>query len=600
MVQSDLMGSIESNVLLSAIGDGVTVHNQQYRIIYQNKKMKDLFGDCTGMLCYEAYEKEAAICPDCPVAACFVDGEIHRAERLIEINGKTHIFSSSAAPIRNKDGEVVAAVEVVRDITERKKCEEREIRFKNLYAALSLTNKAIIRLCTPKELFNEICRIAVEHGKFSLAVIVTLDPVTGHLIPAAHCGKALDYLESLVVSSDPSSSLGQGPTGIAFHSGIPYICNDFINDPVTTPWRTSAIKNGICSSAAFPLEHEYQNIGVLKVYSEKVGFFDAEIIDLLQEMAANISFALNNYSHEERRKDAEAALVESENRLKLVLEGSREGFCDWDVPSGAIKVSRRFVRMLGYADGEIESTAAAIRTLFHPEDHPRVDKLFDDEKSGLSSAFDIEIRLLTKNQEWKWILFRGEVVERDDAGNALRVTGTCSDIDERKKYEDNLQFISTHDPLTGLYNRTYFEAEIKRISQGRLYPVSVMIADIDGLKMINDSFGHSEGDRLIKQAAHAFRETFRSEDMVARIGGDEFAIILPHTDAAAAKELMKRVLRCQELINESNGDYTLSLSIGSAVAERGEQLGEALQMADSKMYYYKMQRKLRAASGDRD
>lgn len=234
---SKYLDTIESDVLISAMGDGLTVHDRDFRIVYQNNKMKDIFGDCRGMVCYEAYDKQEANCPNCPVVACFADGNVHLAEKTFIINGEEYIFSNTAAPIRNKDGEIVAAVEVVRDITERKLAEERAIRFKHLYAALSLTNKAIICINNPEELFKEICHIAVEHGKFSLATIVKLDPVTDLLIPVAHSGNALNYLESLTVSSDPSSKAGQGPTGIAFRSGAPYICNDFINDPVTTPWE---------------------------------------------------------------------------------------------------------------------------------------------------------------------------------------------------------------------------------------------------------------------------------------------------------------------------------------------------------------------------
>ncbi len=470
--------------------------------------------------------------------------------------------------------------------------EERLLRFKNLYAALSLTSKAIITIDNREDLFREICRVAVEYGKFSLAVISLFDNETGHLLPAAHSGKAESYLNSLVVTTAPDKEEGQGPTGIAFRTGTPYICNDFINDPVTTPWRTAAAECGIQSSAAFPLKHGEQVIGALKVYADRKGFFDREMVDLLLEITASISFALSYYAKEELRRQIEATLREKEERLRLVLEGSHEGYCDWDIASGAVKLNRRYTKMLGYSDGEIKPTASAIRELMHPDDCPRVNNILDAEATGIHRAFQIEVRMLSKSKEWVWILYSGMVVERNADGAALRVTGTCSNINERKRYEESLCYMSTHDPLTGLFNRAYFDTEMARITNGRQYPVSILFADIDGLKLVNDGFGHTEGDRLIKQAAQALGETFRSEDIVARIGGDEFAVLLPNTDAVAAKELIKRILKNQAIINESNGDYTLSISIGAATAERSEQLNEACKTADSRMYYYKLQRKL--------
>ncbi|MBI5483774.1 MAG: diguanylate cyclase [Deltaproteobacteria bacterium] len=578
------------NAIISAIGDGVTVQDSNYTIIYQNPVIQELFGNCVGEKCHEVYEQSASICDGCPVQLCFLDGKSHTTERHVVVNGTPRIVENSAAPVLDDNGSVIAAVEVVRDITESRQAAERTARFRDLYAAISLTNRAIIQCESRQGLFDNICRIAVEFGGFSLASISMLE-ADASLSTVAHFGIASRYLDSLVVYADAGHMGGRGPTGTAIREGRPYICNDFHNDPLTTLWRKAALENDIRSSAIFPLRHDGAIVGALKVYAARVDFFDDEIVELLLEMSANISFALDNITREDRRRAAEEALRSSEEQLKLVLEGSSDGYCDWRIAQRVVKLSPRYCQMLGYRSDELEQTPETVKMLVHPEDWPRVEAFLDQELISRDPAFEIEVRMLDSAGEWRWIRHRGKVVEWDKFGYAARVTGTGTDITDKIRYIEQLRFANTHDQLTGLFNRSFFDAETDRMRSSRQYPVSIVMADIDGLKLVNDSFGHAAGDRLIKCAANVLRESFRSEDMVARIGGDEFVVILPGAGEQVVKEAIRRVLACQEEINNTDAEHTVSISLGSATAENPDQLGEALRLADSRMYYYKKKRK---------
>ena len=586
----------KSDEIIAAVGDGITVHDKDFRIIYQNQVMKNIFGDCIGKTCYEAYNQSSEVCPGCPVATCFSSGEVHTVERIVNIAEKTFVFETCASPIRDQNGMIVAAVEVVRNATERKEAEEKITKLKNLYDALSRTNKAVLHSGHKDFLFQEICQIAVDYGKLSLAVIGTLDPETGSVTPVASCGEAARYLDSLNISSRIDREEGRGPTGIAIREGVPYVCNDFHGDPTTGLWRAAALEYGINSSAAFPIIFEGESVGVLKVYSDQKGFFDREIVDLFQEMVDSVSFAIKNYTREEKRSVAEMALQESEERLKLVLEGSNDGYWDWDVETEVVNLSPRFAEMIGCETGEITFTISAFMDLIHPDDKPRMRSIVHDQLSRTTSAFDTELRMVSNLKDYNWFRYRGKVVSRDEHGMPLRVSGVASNITEKKRQEEELNYLSTHDTLTGLFNRAYFDAEMMRVANCRHYPISIVIADIDGLKTVNDCLGHTKGDQLIKEAALALQQAFRGEDVVARIGGDEFAVILQKANEASVKEAIKRVRTFQAVINQDMNDHSLSISLGSATAENSEQLSSAFKLADSRMYYYKIRRKQRGPS----
>jgi len=163
----------------------------------------------------------------------------------------------------------------------------------------------------------------------------------------------------------------------------------------------------------------------------------------------------------------------------------------------------------------------------------------------------------------------------------------AKDVTMREIAEEKLRFLSTHDALTGIYNRTYFENEIVRIQNSRLFPVSIFTADLDGLKFINDEFGHSAGDEILKKTATLLKECFRREDVVARIGGDEFVALMPDTDTMSAQHALTRVSENIEKYNATNPAYRLNLSCGMATGKSGENLNEILKMADLKMYQEK-------------
>lgn len=178
---------------------------------------------------------------------------------------------------------------------------------------------------------------------------------------------------------------------------------------------------------------------------------------------------------------------------------------------------------------------------------------------------------------------------RDNDGQITCFLKVAQDITDRKQYEAQLKYMGTHDPLTGLYNRAYFEAELQRLKLDSNCPLSVVIADIDGLKEVNDNQGHDAGDRMIQGAAAVLNSAFRAGDIVARIGGDEFAALLPKTDHAAVITVLQR-LRSEES-DPLLGIFAKNLSLGAATAKEVTELDNTIKNADRLMYADKIKRR---------
>ena len=278
------------------------------------------------------------------------------------------------------------------------------------------------------------------------------------------------------------------------------------------------------------------------------------------------------------RKRTETILKESSERLVTILDGIDADIYVSDLTTYEILFTNHHMRESFGGDLIGQVCWQVFRDEPRPCPHCTNSRLVDAEGKPTGVVVWEGQNPITH----KWYLNYDRAIDWID-GRLVRLQ-IATDITARKAAEEQLRFLSTHDALTGLYNRAFFEEELARLQQSRLFPISIIMVDVNNLKQINDTLGHAGGDEALRRAAKILKRSFRAEDFGARIGGDEFVVVLSKTDAATAA---RALLRLKSLVAEHNAafsDLPLGFAAGIATGEIGDPLEMILQRADQKMY----------------
>ncbi len=409
-------------------------------------------------------------------------------------------------------------------------------RLRQLYAALSQCNQAIVRSKNQEELFPIICRDAVNFGGMEMASISMLNEQNQQMELVAFYGESTDY------------------------------------------------------STEFPLYRDSKMVGVFTLYAQEKEAFDEAAQRLLEEMAMDISFALESFKHDTIRKEMEDALYQSQKHLSTIIETEPECVKLVDARGKLIEINPAGLAMLE-ADTLEEAQKYTLTHYLLPQWRVPFIELHKRVMNGENAILEFQIQGIKGTRRWLEI---HATPLRDVNGNIIMLLGITRDTTERKHNEEKIRYLANFDSLTGLPNRTQLNLQIKHLlslAKRNDKEITVMFLDLDRFKEINDTLGHSVGDTLLIQSSERMRSLLREEDTVARLGGDEFIILLPNIQMNGASKVAQKLL---DIFNTpfqiDHHELSSSASIGIALYPNdGTDFETLYKNADTAMYRAKQE-----------
>ena len=288
-------------------------------------------------------------------------------------------------------------------------------------------------------------------------------------------------------------------------------------------------------------------------------------------------------------EQSQHSLAVSEERFRLALDAVNDVIYDWDLRTGKVEWSDRWEQRLGFSFGSEGITIANFNEVVHPADRELRFKALEEHLSGRAEYYTVEYRLKTKQGSYFWVLSRGKAL-LDAQQQPVRILGSLTDVTEMKLRENKIRQLAYSDALTGLANRTRFLEELQeQLKDEATTPRSgcVLFVNIDNFKNINDSFGHSCGDDLLREVARRLSAVISGANLLARLGGDEFVVLLKNElQAESFAEMILTIFT--KPFEECGHKFFLSASIGiSRYPENGLVAGDLLRCADTAMHAVK-------------
>ncbi len=532
-----------SDVLFEASPDALLLVDADGRIVKVNRLAGELFGWPKSMLLGQCLESlvpdglrgaHAAVRKRFRVRLRREATQERDALRGVRRDGSEFPIEMTLSPLPG--GAVLAAM---RDATAARAQVEQILFLNRMYSTLAETNQLLARCEHETELFDRVCQVAVRYGELGLAWIGQREPTGGRIMPLACCGASAEserYLHNLFVHANAERPEGCGPVGVAWRDGRGVFVQDYRADPRLAPWRKEgeAVPWGSC--AALPLRRGGAVYAVLVLYDRQREAFSAKIRDLLERMVVDIEYALDRLDLR-----AERERVAEELRIAALAFESSGAMLVTDADGRVLRVNDALQRLCGHAAHELLGQ--------------QLGQLCSDGRAP--PTFTELLAIVRERGRWQ-----GEIWGRRKGGEEfplwLSLSGVCdgtgrwthyiaslADLSDQKDAEERISRLLNFDALTGLPNRRFMLDRLRSAVQWAEHAGgqgAALLLGLDKFQAVNDMLGHQAGDILLQQTAARLRAAVAGDDLVGRIGGDEFLVVLENlgTDAPAAEAAASR------------------------------------------------------------